>query len=172
MFYAILKDKVFTPNQYLNDANRRYCFVSFSFGFRQLNTIQSHLRFLVTPRSCQENPIFADSQVLNGSNLEVKHKWWESKVQHKQSAKRNSFIHLQVAVFSFSRYWSEINLFNRWYQRVGYTYNKMLNILFSKKETFLTTYTRQSRTSWATTHINRRPQYRLVMFIYIAVLSR
>ena len=100
MFYAILKDKVFTPNQYLNDANRRYCFVSFSFGFRQLNTIQSHLRFLVTPRSCQENPIFADSQVLNGSNLEVKHKWWESKVQHKQSAKRNSFIHLQVAVLS------------------------------------------------------------------------
>ena len=150
----------------------RYWFVSFSFSCRQLNTIPSHLRFLVTPRSCQENPIFADSQVLNGSNLEVKHKWWESKVQHKQSAKRNSFIHLQVAVFSFSRYWSEINLFNRWYQRVGYTYNKMLNILFSKKETFLTTYTRQSRTSWATTHINRRPQYRLVMFIYITVLSR
>ena len=112
----------------------RYWFVSFSFGCRQLNTIPRHLRFLVTPRSCQENPIFADSQVLNGSNLEVKHKWWESKVQHKQSAKRNSFIHLQVAVFSFSRYWSEINLFNRWYQRVGYTYNKMLNILFSKKE--------------------------------------
>ena len=167
MFNSILKDKVFTPNQYLNDANRQKLICIFFF-----HTIPSHFRFLVTPRSCQENPIFADSQVLNGSNLEVKHEWWERKIQHKQSAKHNSFIHLQVAILSFSRYWSEINLFNRWYQRVGYTYNKMWNILFSKKETFLTTTARQSRTLWATTHINRGPKYRLVMFTYIAVLSR